>query len=188
MRNLNRLYTYNREDIFLDEEMKMWAENLLAFPMEEVLMSESKYTEWNPDLINSVLEYLSPKKVRLHVVADEFEVVLTDTEPILKEKFKRKLIPTETIEQWANSGLNPIFQLPKPNNFITTEFDIKQGVQVTSLCLRNLTIGIEKCFFQQVEKYPVVIRDNQFLRFWFKQDDEFLEPKGFLSISCVRSV
>ncbi len=43
------------------------------YPMEEVLSGAYLFDEYNPDLIQSVLEKLTPDTVRLNIVGKKFE-------------------------------------------------------------------------------------------------------------------
>ncbi|XP_078036268.1 insulin degrading metalloproteinase isoform X2 [Augochlora pura] len=132
------------------------------YPMEEILVAGNIFMTWDPKLIESIMKYLVPEKVRIHVIGQLYESISNETEKWYGTKFKKEKIPKSTIEQWSNAGYNPDLQLPQKNEFIPKRFDIKSAENVT--------------------KYPVIIEDTPFMRLWFKQDDEFLVPKANLWI------
>ncbi|XP_076297777.1 insulin degrading metalloproteinase isoform X2 [Lasioglossum baleicum] len=132
------------------------------YPMEEVLVAENLFMSWEPDLIESIMKYLVPEKVRIHVVGQLYENICNETERWYGTKFKKEKIPKSIIDKWSNAGCNSDLKLPPKNEFIPKRFDIKPAENVT--------------------KFPVIIKDTPLMRLWFKQDDEFLVPKAKLYI------
>ena len=107
---------------------------LQDYPIEEVLTAPLLYTEWKPELIMSLENYLVPEKIRVHVVAKAFEDIADAVEPWYGTKYKKEKISNEILEKWENAGklkkLNQAFHLPEKNEFIPTKFDIKTASQV----------------------------------------------------------
>ncbi|XP_012215276.2 insulin-degrading enzyme isoform X1 [Linepithema humile] len=139
---------------------------LQEFPMNEVLCAEYIYTEWRPDLIDEVMKYLTPKNIRIHVVAKAYESIANETESWYGTKYKKEKIPADIISMWENVSDNPDLQLPSKNEFIATKFDIKS----------NET---------NVEKFPIIIEDTPYVRLWYKKDDEFLVPRARMIFDFV---
>ncbi|XP_034948180.1 insulin-degrading enzyme isoform X2 [Chelonus insularis] len=132
---------------------------LQHYPMEEILSGSCLPTEWRPDLINLVMDYLKPQNIRVHIVGKAFEEKENEKEFWYGTSFCREKIPDDVIERWSNPGLCDELKLPAKNEFIPTCFDIKYNESI------------------KVEKFPVIIEDTPLMRVWFKQDDEFLLPK-----------
>lgn len=98
---------------------------LQYYPINEILTATDLYIEWRADLIEFVGEYLVPEKMRVQILAPEFEKIVNRVEPLYETKFKLETISNDVIENWKNAGLNSEFQLPPENEFIPTIFDIK---------------------------------------------------------------
>ncbi|KAK0078471.1 hypothetical protein PV325_002451, partial [Microctonus aethiopoides] len=134
---------------------------LHEYPMEEVLIAPRIPTEWRPDLINNVMEHLVPEKIRVHVFGKAFADIATETEFWYQTKFAKIKISDEVMKKWATPGFNSDLKIPDKNEFIPTNFDIK--------AYENSAI----------DKYPVIIEDNELMRVWFKQDEEYCVPKVY---------
>lgn len=143
---------------------------LQKYPMEEILIAPYLFTEWRPDLINTVIDHLTPDNIRVYVVGKVFENIATEIEPWYGTRFKKEPIPSETIEKWRNCGLNADLVFPTKNEFIPEDFTIRAKSESSSA----------------IEKFPVIIEDSPFTRVWFKQDDEFLLPKVNLTFDFAR--
>ncbi|XP_020292220.1 insulin-degrading enzyme isoform X2 [Pseudomyrmex gracilis] len=138
--------------------VKTIVQALQRYPMNEVLCAEYIYTEWRPDVITEIMEYLTPQNIRIHVAAKTYENIANETETWYGTKYKKEKIPTEVISMWENVNENPELQLPSRNEFIATQFDIKDEANI--------------------EKFPTIIEDTPFVRLWFKKDDEYLVPRA----------
>lgn len=136
------------------------------FPMNEVLCAEHIFTEWRPDLIDQLMEHLTPQNIRIHVVAKAYEGIANETEKWYGTKHKKEAIPVEIINRWNNANENSDLRLPVKNEFIATKFDIKSQEA-------------------NVDKFPTIIADTPFVRLWFKKDDEFLVPRAKMIFDFV---
>ncbi|KAK0157498.1 hypothetical protein PV328_011239 [Microctonus aethiopoides] len=132
---------------------------LHEYPMEEVLIAPCVPTEWRPDLIDNLMQYLVPEKIRIHVMGKAFADIATESEFWYQTKFAKIKISDEVIKKWTAPGFNSDLKIPDKNEFIPTNFYIKANEN------------------SKFDKYPVIIEDNQLMRVWFKQDDEFRVPK-----------
>ncbi|XP_012261292.2 insulin-degrading enzyme isoform X2 [Athalia rosae] len=139
---------------------------LQEYPIPEVLTGPQLVKEWRPDLLEMVMGYLTPENVRISVMAQQYEDIATEKEPWYGTRFKKEKIPEDIIEKWKNAGLNPDLRLPAKNEFIPTNFELKQ-------------------LEPDASKFPIIIEDTALVRVWFKQDDEFLLPKANLSFDFV---
>ena len=141
-------------------------QNVQDYPMEDVLTADHIFPLWEPEIINWVMEYLSPENARIHISGKLYENIADETEKWYGTKFKKEKISPNIIAKWMNAGYHADFKLPPKNEFIPEKFDIKSAD-------KNIT------------KFPTIIEDTPLIRLWFKQDDEFLVPKANLSIDFV---
>ncbi|XP_065350054.1 insulin-degrading enzyme-like isoform X1 [Cloeon dipterum] len=141
-------------------------EDLLEYPVDEVLTSGYLLSEWKPELINQVLENLTPDNCRIGIISKQFEPIADQTEKWYGTKYKIEDIPSELIEKWKNAKPIEELKLPKKNEFIPSSLDILPDDD-------NPT------------KYPAIIHETHFARVWHKKDDEFLLPKSNLIIELT---
>lgn len=104
--------------------------HLQEYPIEEVLSAPRLFTEWRPDLINDLAQYLVPEKIRVQVVAKAYEAEANSVESWYGTKYKKEKIPDEVIKKWNNAELNESFYLPEKNEFVPTKFEIKPNEKV----------------------------------------------------------
>ncbi|XP_042192680.1 insulin-degrading enzyme isoform X1 [Callorhinchus milii] len=138
------------------------AGSLHYYPIEEVLAADFLLEEFQPELIEMVLDKLIPENVRVAVVSKTFEGKTDKTEKWYGTEYKQESIPEDVIEKWKNANLNGKFKLPDKNEFIPTNFEI---------------IPLEK----DATSFPSLIKDTAMSKVWFKQDDKFFLPKACLN-------
>ncbi|XP_049939528.1 insulin-degrading enzyme [Schistocerca serialis cubense] len=156
---------------FKDKEMPQnhastTAQNLNEYPLEEVLSGHYLITEWKPELIKMVMDYLTPQNIRIAVVGRKFEELVDQTEKWYGTKYKLEEIPQETLKRWEETNLCEDLKLPPKNEFIPTDFDLLPRED-------------------NAPEHPTIIQNTPLTRVWFKQDDEFLLPKANLSFEFV---
>ncbi|XP_053679845.1 insulin-degrading enzyme [Anopheles nili] len=132
------------------------------FPLEDVLVAYSLITEWQPELIMDVINKLTPRKSRLIIVGQKCQSLVNSDEEWYGTKYGVKKIEPSILEHWSEPDLNNNLQLPEPNPFIPSDFDL---------------LPIDSC----VDNCPIIIYDTPIIRTWFKQDNEFLKPKALMS-------
>ena len=147
-------------------------DSLRLCPIEEVRTAPFLFTNWQPDLINLVVNHLKPENIRVFISGKIFENIAMESEPIFKIKFKKEKITQEIIEKWENSGLNTELAYPTRNEFIPENFVIKAQ-----------KMAIDE---KPIEKFPVIIEDSSLMRIWFKQDDEYLLPQVIMKFAFTR--
>lgn len=136
------------------------------FPLEEVLCAHYLQTEYKPELIDMVLDKLTPENMRVSVIAKKFEGQVSHKEEWYGTEYKLEKIPQEKLKGWANCGLHDNLSLPEINEFIPTDFELVPREQEQSTS-------------------PVMIRDTGMTRLWFRQDDKFLLPKSFVNFEIT---
>jgi len=139
------------------------------YPIEEVLTGGYLISEWNPEQISSLLDHLTPDRVRVAVIAQKFKDICDSEEQYYGAKYKVEKIDNSKIETWKSCSLNPKFRLPDKNEFIPTNFDLKARDGYPS-------------------DHPTIIQEDNLGRLWFKQDDEFLLPKTCINIEMQSPV
>ena len=114
-------------------------------------------------MISSVLSHLTPEKVRVAVIAQQFSEQCQQTEPWYGAKYQCEKIPQDLIQAWTDCGLHPKLKLPDKNDFIPTDFSLTERDWCTV-------------------SHPTILHQDNFGRLWFKQDNEFLLPKNCINI------
>ncbi|XP_011313568.1 insulin-degrading enzyme-like, partial [Fopius arisanus] len=158
-RQIEQMHFNFGEKLPLQSYVNATAEALHKYQMEDVLIAPCYPSEWRPDLIKLVIDHLSPQNIRIHVIGKEFEPIATETEIWYGTKFKKEKIPDSVLMRWSDDRRHEELKFPTKNELIPTSFEIKPIDRST------------------IEKFPVIIEDNPFMRVWFKQDDKFLVPK-----------
>ena len=100
------------------------AGHLHDYPHEEVLTGGYILSDWRPDLIQKVLDLLTPDKVRVAAIAQRYEDKCTEVERWYGTKYQMEKISGEKVEKWINCGTNEKLRLPDKNDFIPTNFEL----------------------------------------------------------------
>lgn len=96
---------------------------------------------YRPELIEMVLNHLQPKCVRLGILSQKFDGKTSLIEPWYGSAYNARKIDPTLISAWSAVEPIPELCLPKPNEFIPTDFTI-----VPKLCA------------QEMPKTPVLIK------------------------------
>ncbi|CAB3989452.1 insulin-degrading enzyme isoform X1 [Paramuricea clavata] len=129
------------------------------YGMNDVLSGAYLLSEIDKETVKQLLELLVPEKLRVFVVSKKFEESADQTEEWYGTKYSVKKIPSDVVKKWCDVELNEAFRMPKPNEFIATNFDIKPRTQ-------------------EGKNVPEIIKNCPFMKVWFKQDDTFFVPKS----------
>ncbi|KAG5331760.1 IDE enzyme, partial [Acromyrmex charruanus] len=137
--------------------VKFTVRALQEFPMNEILCA-CVNPEWQPDLIEEIIGYLTPQNVRIYITAKEYENIADKIESWYGIKYKKVKVSKKIMDMWNSPGFNDDLKLPPKNEFIATTFDIKPQTNV--------------------EKFPIILKNTSLVKLWYKKDDEFLVPKA----------
>ncbi|VDN15645.1 unnamed protein product [Dibothriocephalus latus] len=74
-------------------------------------------------------------------------------------------------QQWKNCGLREDFYLPKPNNYVPSDFTLKTEIKDGET---------------DEDVSPIPLRHDQGSRLWFKADKEHRLPKVFVNFNLIR--
>jgi secreted Zn-dependent insulinase-like peptidase len=123
------------------------ASKLQYYPMEEVISGDYSFKEWKPDLVTSLLDMLTPEKIRfvtfcanideeyeliincylsrsIAVIGKKFEAVADSKETWYGTAYKMEKIDLKDIETWGNAGLSDKLHMPHRNEFIPEKLDL----------------------------------------------------------------
>ncbi|KAJ3416993.1 hypothetical protein HDV05_007475 [Chytridiales sp. JEL 0842] len=137
------------------------------YPVEDFLRGPYAMDIMDRNLIQGVLDCLKPENFYVTVVSPDFDSTGWKQADWYKtEHLCRPFSPTLKAAL-ANLVPNPELHLPLKNEFIPTDFELR-----------------DKIADQPVR--PSIIRETPFSRLWYKKDDTFLNPKS-RSIFIFRS-
>lgn len=145
------------------------------FPREWLLSAGSLIREFQPDLVKQGLSYLRPDNFRLTVVSrtppsGEFDKKerwygTEYQESKIPQEFLDKIKATAVSGAGVGEELKSELHLPHRNEFIPTNFEVARKEVVDK------------------QKIPVLIKNNELARIWFKKDDTFWVPKANVYIT-----
>lgn len=79
---------------------------------------------YRPDLIEMVMEKLTPEFLRFGIFSQKFEGKTGLVEPWYSSAYNAHKIDASLIKTWSSVELIPELSLPRPNEFIPTDFSI----------------------------------------------------------------
>lgn len=135
--------------------------------MNESLSAGYLLEEFRPDLITDVLNHLTPDNIRVEVVGKKFSEMVESKEQWYGTQYKMQDIPHQTLNSWKNCELSDNLSLPPINDFIPNDLNIKR---------REESIG----------KTPEMIRNTEFTRLWYLQDNHYLKPKVYYGFHLTK--
>ena len=136
-------------------------------PRELLLKSRYIYENFDKNTILSLLEnYITPNCLRIFVLSQKYQ----DTAELSEEWYQTKYSIEDFSENFLKeisdpfnwNELNPPLHLPLPNIYIPKNFDLKPRDDSSLSCS--------------------LIRDDTHCKVWYKQDQNFKQPKGSFDI------
>jgi insulysin len=116
-------------------------------------------------LIRTIIDQFTPELLNVTVVSSTF----TDEPDLQKERFygtqhrTRKFTPAQ-LARWSSVTPTTELSFPAPNAFIASDFTLLPRPAADT------------------PADPVLLRDSQMVKVWYKQDDTFLIPKASVSV------
>ncbi|XP_027771958.1 insulin-degrading enzyme-like 1, peroxisomal isoform X6 [Solanum pennellii] len=141
------------------------ASNMQLYPPIDWLVGSSLPSKFSPDIIEAVLNDLTPQNVRIFWVSTNFDGNTDSMEPWYETAYSLEKITSSVIEQWMEKAPDGNLHLPVPNMFIPTDLSIK-------------TVSNKMNF-------PVLLRKSSYSRLWYKPDTLFSMPKGYCIIDFI---
>ncbi|CAN4107220.1 unnamed protein product [Withania somnifera] len=138
------------------------ASNMQLYPPIDWLVGSSLPSRFSPDIIEAVLNDLTPQNVRIFWVSTKFDGNTDSMEPWYGTAYSVEKITSSMIEQWMEKAPDGNLHLPVPNMFIPTDLSIKTD--------------------SNKMKFPLLLRKSPYSRLWYKPDTLFSMPKGYCII------
>ncbi|KJE93448.1 insulin degrading enzyme, variant 1 [Capsaspora owczarzaki ATCC 30864] len=142
------------------------ANNLHLYAPSRVLSGHDTYAAFDPVLISTLTDLLTPQNLRLILTSQTLENVADQTLEFYGARYKRERIPEAKLKAWSLATCHPQLQLPLPNDFVPTDFELRARPN-------------------EPQPFPVIIQDSALSRVWHKQDAEFLLPKTWVSFQLT---
>uniref|UniRef100_A0A0E0QA39 Insulin degrading enzyme n=1 Tax=Oryza rufipogon TaxID=4529 RepID=A0A0E0QA39_ORYRU len=136
--------------------------NMQIFPPEDWLIASSVPSKFSPDAIQSILNDLTPDKVRIFWESKKFEGQTNLTEPWYGTSYSVEAVPPSIIQNWVNRAPMEDLHIPKPNIFIPSD-----------LSLKNV---------EEKGSFPCMLRKTLFCIVWYKPDTMFFTPKAYIKM------
>ncbi|CAN7095287.1 insulin-degrading enzyme-like 2 isoform X1 [Brassica rapa] len=136
--------------------------NMTIYPTKHWLVASSLPSKFNPEIVQKILNQLSPSNVRIFWKSNNFEGQTDKVEPWYNTAYSFENITELTIQEWVKSAPDVNLILPTPNVFIPTDFSLKD--------------------VKNKETFPVLLRKTPFSRLWYKPDTKFFKPKAYVNI------
>ncbi|XP_038153161.1 nardilysin b [Cyprinodon tularosa] len=145
-------------------------ENMQLFPNPDFLTGDRLMFHYDPEVIQAALSLLTPPRANLLVLSPENEGRCPLRERWFGTSYSCEDIPEEWEQRWkADLDLNPDLHLPAENRFIATDFSLK-----TSDCPDT--------------EFPVRILNLDQGALWYKKDNKFKIPKGYIRFHLISPI
>ncbi|KAF3442699.1 hypothetical protein FNV43_RR16616 [Rhamnella rubrinervis] len=132
------------------------------YPPKDWLVGSSLPSIFSPNIIQKVLDELSPNNVRIFWESKKFEGDTDMVEPWYGTAYSIEKVTVSMIQEWMLSAPNEDLLLPAPNMFIPTDLSLKNAHEKVN--------------------DPVVLRKSPCSMLWYKPDTVFLTPKAYVMI------
>ncbi|XP_003737238.1 insulin-degrading enzyme [Galendromus occidentalis] len=132
-------------------------ESMQLFDWKDTLSGAYIVQDYKPELIKELMTYLTPDKIRIGLVSQNFKGKTDLVEKYYHTEYCIEDIPDEKIEAWKKVSLNENLHLPRKNEFIST----------------NLVLAQEE---PEYTSNPNLLVSESSNRLWFMQDKEFKLP------------
>lgn len=141
-------------------------------PREWLLSGSRRLRKFDAQLIKEALGYLRPDNFRMNIVSRELPGKWEKKEKWYGTEYTSEPIPSAFLEEVTKAAASsakdriPNLHLPHKNQFIPTKLEV------------------EKKEVKEPAPAPRIVRNDQFVRTWYKKDDTFWVPKANLVVSC----
>ncbi|XP_034223238.1 insulin-degrading enzyme-like 1, peroxisomal isoform X1 [Prunus dulcis] len=136
--------------------------NMQKYPPKDWLVRSSLPSNFSTEIIQMVLDKLSPNNVRIFWESKKFEGQTNMVEPWYGTAYSIEKITGSMIQEWIVSSPNENLHLPGRNSFIPTDLSLKND--------------------HEKAKYPVLLRKSPYSTLWHKPDTMFFTPKAYVKI------
>ncbi|KAI9473101.1 Metalloenzyme, LuxS/M16 peptidase-like protein [Coemansia mojavensis] len=160
-----RFYTYPRATRWVLQR-SMGSHNQHIAP-RDLLLLEKKTIEFNHSDILEFMTYFHPQNYRVSIGAQHFpDVELSEIEPHYGTPYRVDSLPSTLVNKF---GLQKTcnFSLPKPNKYIPEDVHVVGKIQPNSA------------------SKPTLLQKTDSHELWFKQDDQFAQPYGYIRVKLA---
>ena len=127
------------------------------------ILSTDLFTKNEPEKIVEFTKSLSVENSRIVLISRDLE---TDkNEKWYGTDYSVIDYPEEMMKLIVHPGLNTNLHLPHPNEFVANNFAVDKIEDVTPL------------------DEPLLLQENNYGKLWYKKDDRFWQPRGYIYIS-----
>jgi secreted Zn-dependent insulinase-like peptidase len=135
----------------------------------DILIGSSLYLNFDPEIISTILSYLSPDKCNIRLISRSFSDECHKKADWFNTLYTDEKINDEWIALFQDPPPNPRLHLPRPNTFIPTDFDLISDNDAPKT------------------KYPILIDETSYYKLWYKKDDIFDLPKASICLLLITS-
>ncbi|XP_063156335.1 nardilysin-like [Candoia aspera] len=145
-------------------------EYMHIFQKEDLLTGDQLLTDYNANVIADALNHLIPQKVNIFLLSPSHEGQCTKKEKWFGTRYCMLDIDPYWSKLWdSDFPLNPDLHLPQENKYIATDFSVKESSP-------------------RAPEYPTKIINAREGCLWYKEDNKFGVPKGFICFYLVSPV
>ncbi|KAJ2611679.1 metalloprotease [Coemansia sp. RSA 1365] len=144
-------------------------------PPEYIVSNGLVLSGFDSSLISAALELLNPTNYSLFIGAKSHEgIKLSNTEEYHNVRYHVSDLPnTLTTDFCQDKSMLSHFHLPKPNDFFPDDFSVPEPTGPRPKLDKSV---------------PTLLKYNDCLELWYKQDDKFYVPKGIIEVEIKSSV
>ena len=159
--SLKNSFAYLPKTAGFDYSMGL-AANMLILPPEEIIYADFRLDDFNPTLVEQVLSYLTPERVRLFVAHSG--VVGDKVMASYGDSYKVEKIQSSRVDNWRKQEVELVKQmhLPEGNRWLPEDKSIVKA---------------------EHQQQAVELIKQPGLSLWFKQSEYFKEPKGSITVA-----
>jgi insulysin len=151
------------------------ARRLQEYPREELITATYTYQDFSPELLEQVYAGLRPDNMLVTFTSRTVEGDRVD--PLYGTEYSFTPIPAQRIAQWTSMPRETALALNAPNPFLPEKLEIKPFAGTPQ------PAGVPSAAVK-----PDLIVDEGGVRLWFKQDNEFLQPRANFSVYAMTTL
>lgn len=127
------------------------------------LLSSGVGRTFDPHEILAAAKYLAPDNMRITLIS-KLLAPLRETEEWYGTEFSIEPVPSLLLSCLASDRVNPALHFPRPNQFIPQNFTVLGHTA------------------ESPRRLPSLIHNTVKVQTWYKQDDQFMVPKGIVEV------
>eukprot|EP00898_Chlorokybus_atmophyticus_P001398 jgi/Chlat1/2259/Chrsp17S08725 len=160
------------------------ATSIHHYAPEHAILGDYLMDQWDPALVTSCLELLTPENMRAELLSKRFDVNAkgVEREPWFNVPYLSEVLPPSCVASWSKPpSIDPTLAMPPHNHFIPTALEVKPLPEAVESPLEPTMIG------------PTLLFENSLTKLWYKRDVTFKTPRagayiGITSLAAYDSV